>query len=285
MSNLKTQLTVTAHDQVRLAVRVEKAAVLLAEKTQKALLGELPPILNEGESPPDLSGCGLVAARWLGWRRQRLEAAEGRYARELRTDQRLRQARDEALAQLIDSLRVVQARLDLAVGKGRSGSFAGFSTGLQDLEPALLVRIATQAVEELRRNDFGLSGAKAAAAAADLADLAQMVEQPLGDLTRILDELPASLLLTEDALQAKQAELDLLTRDARRVSGFLIASYRLVGLEFHAERLRPKARASGEASEEEETLPAVPEPAAPAAGTPEVGNPANDTTLPAEAAG
>jgi hypothetical protein len=255
MSNRKTQLTVTANDQIEVAAGIESAAKELAVKTHETLLEVLPPILREGESPPDLRDLGDFASRWLAWRRQRLEDAEELYAREVRGDQRLRHLRDETRQVLIDRLRVVQARVDLAVGKGQSASFAGFSKGLQEIPAPLLLRIATQAVAELRRGDFGKAQQRSQEEMDDFVDMAATLELPLAKLTEILEELRPSLRRTEGAFERKQSELALLTRDIRRVGAFLAGTYRLVGLELHADRLRPKARVAGESEEEEPTRP------------------------------
>jgi hypothetical protein len=253
MSTRNNQLTIGANDQRRIAIRVESVAKELAERSQRALVASMPPRLEEGDpQPPDFRELSAFAAFWLAWRRRRLEAAEAVYATELRGDQRLRAVRDESLASLIESLRVVHARLEHAIGKGRSASFAGFSKGLQDLDADLLMRIAEQAVAELRNGNFGLAGEKIEGGVLDLEDLVGTIERPLTMLTRVLDELPPSLARTEAALQEKQAELALLTLDNRHIGSLLAASYRLIGLSFHAERLRPKSRVAGEPDEEEE---------------------------------
>jgi hypothetical protein len=278
MSTRNTQLTVGANDQRRLAIRVETAAIELADKTQLALLEVAPPIFGEGVAPPDLRAQGQAVAHWLAWRRQQLEAAEAVYARELRADQRLRAARDEARDGLIEALRVVQVQLDLALGKGRSASFTGFGTGLQLIETDMLMRIAEQTLEELRQGELGqLRNKSGQPAMPGLADLIARIEAPLAELSRVLGLLPASLLQTEAALEAKRSELDQLTLDTRRLGRLLSAGFRVAGLEFHADRLRPRARTTG-GSEEEEELP--PDAALPEV---EVKAAANDT-LPAAVA-
>lgn len=245
MSSKTIQLGIGVNDQRRLAIRLEGAATILADKSQETLLATLPPIFGDGVAPPDLAQLGRTTAHLLGWRRQRLEAAEAAYAHELRGVQRLRALRDEACRELIASLRVLRARLEYAVGEGQSLSFAGFRTGLQYLPPDLLARIAEEAVAELRRIEPGSFRSKRGAA--DLAALADIVVEPLADLQRALDELTAGLAATENWLEEKNAELAALTQDNRRSAGLLAAGYRFAGLEFHAERLRgPKRRRSGE---------------------------------------
>jgi hypothetical protein len=256
MSSKTTQLAVGVNDQRRLAIRLESAAMILADKSQETLHATLPPIFGDGVPPPDLAQLGRATAHLLGWRRRRLDEAEAVYAHELRGVQRLRALRDDACRDLIASLRVVRARLEYTVGEGQSLSFAGFRTGLQYLPPDLLARIAEEAVAELRRIEPGSFRSKRGAT--DLASLVDIVVQPLANLQRALDELTAGLAATEAWLEEKNSELAALTRDNRRSAGLLAAGYRFAGLEFHAERLRgPKARRKS--SEETPNADVVPE--------------------------
>jgi hypothetical protein len=247
MSNRNSQLSVQVNDQLKLCALVEASAAELAEKIHLGFVELLTPVVGDGEPPPDLRTLQLQLARWLAQRRQTMEELDASFARDLRWEQRLRQQRDDATKVLVSRLRLVQAQLDHAVGKGRSGIFAGFATGLSLVDPALLTRIAEQAVEELRTVHFGrkeLSGL-------DLTALAASIEEPLAALKAALLELTPSLRRTQIAREAKQAHLAALSRDVRRGVAFLGGCYRFTGLDFHAERLRPKPRTGGVAEEEE----------------------------------
>jgi hypothetical protein len=260
MSTTTTQLSTKVHEQLRLSASVEHSATALAERVHLAFLERLPPILGPDQPPPDLQAFVLLVGRWLAHGRRTLEELEAVYARELRWDQRLRLRRDEAVKTLIGKLRLVQGQLDNAFGKGRSGTFAGFGTGLQDMDPALLTRIAQQAVAELR----AVTLVPREPLEFDVEALAASIEAPLAELQAILLELGPSLRNTQLALEAKQAQLANLTRDIRRAASILDGLYRIAGLDFHADRLRPKKRGTPDLEEEPPPAPIEGQPPAPA---------------------
>jgi hypothetical protein len=130
----------------------------------------------------------------------------------------------------------------------------GIGSGLAEMDVARLERLATQAIAELRRPDLAWLEplAEGIKEAVDFEAVARSIEVPLLELQQVLAELPASLRRSQSALEAKQGQIATLQKEIQRSAAVLEGIYRFAGLEFHAERLRPKSRSASE-SEAEET--------------------------------
>jgi hypothetical protein len=254
--NLTPQSRLANH-QIKLSARVEASALELAARADEQIRSRLGPILEAEEAPPDFAGIQRLLARWLGHHRAHLAAVEAVYDRELRLDSRLRQRRDKLYDEVVLRLRRAQLQIDGLYGHGWSGDVIGIGTGLSIIEVARLERIAAQAIEELRRPDQAWLEPlpQETRAAIDFEALAKSIETPLLELQEVLAELPGSLKRTQGALEAKQGQIAALQKEIKRVATLLEGVYRLAELEFHAERLRPKARSAAETPEEGESEP------------------------------
>lgn len=268
----KTQLSVEVSAKLRQCALVELAAIEHQEAVQQNLAAALKPLLADHEQPPDLRPVHDALSRWLAYQRERLVQADADYGREVRWGIRLRQRRDELMSTVIDRLRWMQAQMTNAYGAAQSAALAGFATGLQVTNAEHLARIARDAVNELRRSNLKHVKSREGVTL-DHETIARSIEEPLFELETVLAEELPSIRKTQGALGAKVAQIETLTRELKRVSVYLQGSYRLVGMDFQADRLRPKRSAAPEKTEEPP----------PAAEAETVGEAANDTA-PAEAA-
>lgn len=240
-------------DQVKLSKAIEASIDELRQETHQRLVEKLGKTLPERTDPPDFVACQDAMAAWLAHQRELVAQAENTLLRERRQDSRLRTKRDRLVKDLVAELRKAQFLIDSVLGPGWSAEVIGIGTGLHQIKPERLEQVAAQAVAELRNPDSALATlVPTGKSLGGAAETATLIEDLQLQLSKTLDELSKSLRRTQTALGAKQELAQQLAGETQRVTAVMQAIYRLAGLDFHADRLRPPQPSSAEDREEQE---------------------------------
>jgi hypothetical protein len=228
----------------QLAGEAAVAARRLADLVDAAQRDLLAPFRPEG-SPGDWLESQLAVARMIEESAGKLMVLEDRYAQSGFED-RVRRA--EARAEAVRLQRELAAARTLLLqhfGSNNGLALLGVGLKLRAARPKALARIGRQLVDVLRAPDFTLPDRPQAVARlsrADPAALAAAVEAALLPVETLLHQSDRLRQQVEIGKGARDTERDLLRDRVRRGLRFLEGLYRLVGLDYHADRLRALTR-------------------------------------------
>lgn len=243
----------------REAIDVASAAREFKEEVQAAITAVLAPLSREGESLPQLAQLQELVARLLEQTGGEALEVDQRYTNQLVNSAALRQQRNALMAQLRKDIRHVRYLLDNSVGS------AVVKATLRErrvsvIRPELLVGAARDLVKTLRDPDLALENLADKDFFANVEQSAAKLEDGANRLQEALMRLSPQKKASERGLKAKVTGIDDATEKNRRCADLLFGLYRLAGLDFHAERLRPKARRRRAEEPEKAQPPAAPPP-------------------------
>ena len=220
---------------------IAAAARQFKSDVQQGLESLLREELHDNESLPDLTFFQELIGRLLERNGNSLAQVDGRYSNELRSVALLRGERDELTEKLRLRMRDARYLLDSKVTEAaakaslRERRFSG-------LKPQLLVGGARNLVAALRDPKLDLEQLSSDRTSPSAAALAVALETEANQLEQVLLLLTPQKKAKEAELGAKKAEVEAAAEKKIRCADALFGLYRLAGLDFHAERLRPKAR-------------------------------------------
>lgn len=225
--------------QHREAIEIAASARQFKVQVQEALAARLAGKLQEGESLPDLTVFQEAIGRLLEENSAQIRDAALRHTQELANTSGLRAQRNQLVAGLRARLRDVRYLVD------RSVDPATAKTALRDrrvsrVAPDLLIAGARELAVILRNPSHPWIGDNAVFGTAP--EVAAMLETEAGQLEELLFRLAPQKKASQEQLGAKKAEIEAVTETNRRCFDVLFGLYRLAGLDFHADRLRAKAR-------------------------------------------
>lgn len=234
------------------AVALASSARQLATEAADLFGQRLAPFLREGETLPDVRLMQELVGRYLESSGDQLLEVDDRYTANLRISQDLRRKREELIRPLRDRLRDIRFLADRHFGLDRSKKLMPVRD-LRQASARLLVQNGRQVVALLRDPQYGLDQLHAQGLFANAGALADKLEQECEELGQLLDrQLEGQKREKQNGLKVKLAEIRSATEAARRSADFLAGVYRLVGLDFDAERLRPTLRRRKSPSGDEE---------------------------------
>lgn len=203
--------------------------------------------LRDGETMPDLDLFQELIGRLLDGNGSRLVGIDTSYTGQLVSAAALRARRNELIVKLRQRLNDVRYLLERSVEGGV------FKAALRDrrfsrLKPVLLVQSARDLVLALRNPSLAV-GEGDSAILSTAASFADALEADANELETLLAQLSPQAKANQEGLGAKVADLQEAAEINRRCTSLLYGLYRVVRLDFHAERLRAtvRRRASGEA--------------------------------------
>jgi hypothetical protein len=229
----------TARRQIE-ATEVSASARQFKEQVHQAFKNLIAAQLQEGETMPDLSFLQELIGRLLDSGSSAVSEIDGRYTSQLVTVAALRAQRDDLVAKLRDRIRDVRYLLSRSVAGGV------FKAALRDrrvskVKPLSLLQGARDLVAILRDPELAVGAADPALAVSAVA-FAAALEADAAQLEPVLAQLAALQRAKQGDLGAKVADLRAAAETNRRCAELLFSLYRVVGLDFHAERVRPKNR-------------------------------------------
>lgn len=223
------------------AIEIAASAREFKEQVQAAIAAALEPLRREGESLPELEHLQELMARLLEASSGVLLESDQLYTNKLVNAAALREERDALVKQLRTHIRDVRYVLDRSVGTGTAKATLR-DRRLSVVKPGLLVAAARDLMKTLRDPQLGLDNLTDKAFFADVARMAAKIEEETNQLDEVLLRLAPQKKASQNKLSDKVAGIDAAVEKNRRCADLLFGLYRLAGLDFHAERLRPKAR-------------------------------------------
>lgn len=235
-------------DIVELAASAEK----LAPEVTAIFNRNLAPYLREGEVMPDVGLLQELIGRFLEASGDQLLEVDNRYTAEVRTNQQLRTRREALIEELRGRLRDIRYLIDRRFGLEASKQLMPVRD-LYQYSARELVQAGRQVITVLRDPQYALDQAHANGLLANAQALADALELECSELAELLNrQLAGQKRDKQSGLKQKLAEIKTATEAARRSADFLAGIYRLAGLDFHAERLRPALRRRKPQSTDEE---------------------------------
>lgn len=223
------------------AIEFAASAREFKAQVQAAIAAVLEPLRREGESLPQLEELQELIARLLEESGGELLATDQLYTNKLVAAAALREERDALVTQLEIHMRDVRYLLDRSVGTAVAKATLR-NRRLSNVKPSLLVAAARDLVKTLRDPQLALETLTDKAIFADVAQMAAKIEEEANQLEEALLRLSPQKKASQNQLGAKVAGIDAAVEKNRRCADLLFGLYRMAGLDFHAERLRPKAR-------------------------------------------
>lgn len=229
----------TAQRQLE-ATEVSSSARQFKEQVQQALKTLLGVRLEDGETMPDLALLQELISRQLEATSEAVGAIDGRYTSQLVNAAALREQRDELAKKLRERMRDVRYLLSRSVTGGVLKA-ALRDRRLSKVKPVALLQGARDLVATLRDPELAV-GAEDPALAASAVSFAAALEADAASFEQVMAQLAPQKRAKQEELGAKVADLQASAETNRRYSELLFGLYRVAGLDYHAERLRPKAR-------------------------------------------
>ena len=243
------------------AIDVAASAREFKDLVQQGLETLLAGRLADGESLPDLRLLQELIGRLLDSNGNGVLAVDRRYTSQLVNAAALRARRNELVAKLRTRLRDVRYVLDRSLD-GSAAKAALRDRRLSVVKPAVLVQGARDLVETLRDPELAWEEMEGNPVFSSAATIATTVEAEANELEEVLMRLLPQKKANQKGLGAKVAGVEAAADINRRCAEALFGLYRLARLDFHAERLRPKARQRRIEAPDEVPPKAAPPPAA-----------------------
>jgi len=194
--------------------------------------------LLDGETVPDLRFLQELIGRKLGKNGNGLMVADDNHTRELVSGADLRRQRNQLSAELRVLMRDGRFLLDRAIG-GAAAKAALRDRRVSKSTPASLAQGARQVAETLRDPKYAGSGSGLLSAAESVATT---LEEAASQLEQVLGLLSPQKKSSQGSLEEKVRDIEAASRETQRCSELLFGLYRVAGLDFHADRVRPTSR-------------------------------------------
>ena len=222
------------------ATDLASSARRFKDQVQRGLTTFLAPQLREGETMPDLVFFQELIGRALEASGSTVIDLDGRQTGELRNAAVLRARRNELAAALRKQMSDVRYLLERSL-EGGVVKASLRKRRLSKVKPALLVLGARDLLGTLRDPQLAAQLAGNAVFASAEAIIASL-EADTTELEALLAQLSPQKKATQDELGAKVKDLRRMAENNRRCGELLYGLLRVAGEDFHADRLRPKAR-------------------------------------------
>lgn len=213
------------------------------EQVQEGLERRLRAHLRDGEVLPGLAFFQELLGRLLEESGNGVLELDASYNNQMVGAAALRDERDRLATQLRTRLQQVRFLVDSSIG-GNAAKTALRYRRLSYLKPSLLVAAARDLAVVLRDPKHSWEetedGNTAVFAAAQ--KVATTLDTDADALEQVLQQLAPQSKAKQDEQGTKTAEVEAVADTNRRCKDALYGLYRLAGLDFHAERLRPKVR-------------------------------------------
>lgn len=224
------------------AIEVSAAARQFKVGVRQAIEALLAAELREGETMPDLDFFQELIGRRLDSSSSAMSEIDSRCTSQLVSLAALRVRRDELAGKLRERFRDVRYLLSRAALDGIFKAALPLREGrISKVKPLSLLQGARDLVVILRDPELAIGAADPAWASA-AAGFAAALEAEAGQLELVLAELSPQQKAKEGNLGAKVADLRAAVETNRRCAELLFGLYRVAGLDFHAERLRPRGK-------------------------------------------
>jgi hypothetical protein len=231
-------------DRQKLTGSLRQAALTHAEEVSTRLTDILTPLLEEGETLPDLAVLQQLPARWLARREQTLVAADEAHLAELVDDRDPRRRRDELADEVRGKLVLIRGTVAALFGFDVATDVLGIG-GATAADPVALHRQAARALERLSAPEPDLPPLQVEGIQLDPAALAASLQPAVNELAAVLDQVARERREAETTLAAKSEALATYDDAASRVVQFLSGLYELAERPEFAERLRLTQRHGG----------------------------------------
>lgn len=232
----------TTVNKQREAVQLASSARQLAPEVAALVHQLLAEHLREGEVMPDVRLIQELVGRYLEASGAQLLEVDSRYTVDVRANQELLDRRESLVGILRERLRDIRFLADRHFGVERSKKLMPVRN-LQKYSAHTLVQAGRQVVALLRDPQYALDQVTSTGLLANARVLSDALELECNELAQLLDkQLAGQKREKQSGLKVKLAEIKAATEAARRSADFLAGIYRLVGLDFDAQRLRPTVR-------------------------------------------
>lgn len=219
------------------ALDIAASAAEFKEQANDGVANRFATVLEPGETSPDFLFAQELIGRLLGDVYQNLENAGSAQTSQLVAAAALRVQRDRVTVELRLRLRDARQLLDELVTSATARTVLPIRR-FSNMAPAMLVQSARDVITALRNPNLGLETEPSMIF--DATKLAATLETKANELASLLDQLAPQARATQAELGNKLAEIKSGADTHRRCADFLYGLYRLAGLDFHADRLRPK---------------------------------------------
>lgn len=189
---------------------------------------------------PNLSLFQELIGRLLETNSNAVVEVDGRYTSQLVTAAALRVQRDELVKKLRERMRDVRYLLTRSV-EGGVYKAALRDRRISKVKPVSLLQGARDLVATLRDPELAVGSADPALAASAVTFSAAL-EADAALFEQVMVQLTPQKRAKQENLRAKTADLRAAAETNRRCAELLFGLYRVAGLDYHAERLRPKGR-------------------------------------------
>lgn len=234
-----------------LAAQVATAAKEWSAPARERLEALLRPYLREGEAMPDVELLQELLGRLVDDKGSRLAAGDGVLQASLRGAQALRWRRDEEAEKLRDLLRSARFYLDRVHGRG-SGKRQGIGHGLSWMAPKFLWRVGAEVAEVLLEGPPTVRPGSTEALP-DPAVLSAAIRAQADKVRMLVAELHPQNAGSVSARGHQVRGLEETETIVRRSAGLLAELYKLGGLPWLAESVKPKFRRTPRTSAAKET--------------------------------
>lgn len=219
------------------AIDIAASAAEFKEQANAGLANRFATVLGPGEVSPDFLFAQELVGRLLGGVYENLQEAGSAQTSQLVAAAALRVQRDRATAELRLRLRDGRELLDDLLSSATAKTVLPIRR-FSNMASAMLVQAARDVVMTLRDPKLGLEAKPSILF--DATKLAATLERKADELASLLAQLAPQARATQAELGNKLAEIKTGADTHRRCADFLYGLYRLAGLDFHADRLRPK---------------------------------------------
>lgn len=229
----------------RLRKIVAGSATAYTPEVQRALTERLTPLLEEGETLPDLGLLQNLLVRLVRNEEQAMISADKSNERELGGDLVMRRRRDELVDRLYDRLVEIRTTLSALFGPEEALELVQL-TGRTSRNPELLILQAERVIDRLQAPDVRPVEIRVEGFQGDPAQWIAQVQPLLGDLNRTLEEVETERRSAVSTVREKQEALSGFDATVGGVVRILRGFLQLSGLDTEAERLRLRAARRGE---------------------------------------
>jgi len=210
--------------------------------------------LRDGETMPDVSFFQELVGRLLDANGNKVGNTDGSHTSQLVSAASLRAQRNQLIANLRLRMRDVRYLVERSVD-GPVFKAALRDRRLSKVKPTSLLQGARDLLAVLRDPELNV-GAGDSALTTTAASFAEALEADADRLEQVLAQLSPRKKANQDSLGTKVADLQEAAETNRRCTDLLFGLYRVARLDYHASRLRTRARRKPEAATE--ALPSDP---------------------------
>lgn len=223
------------------ATEIAASAREFREQVHNALAARLASRLREGETFPDLNLFQELLGRLLDSFGDQMREIDVRDTGGRVNTAALRAQRDELSARLRQQLRDVRYLVDRSIPSGAAKE-ALRDRRLSGAPAERLVQGARNLINTLRDPKLALDQLGEGGVFTSVSTIAANLEAQTNELDALLVRLTPERKSSQNQLGSKVTEVQAVVASNQHCAEILYGLLRLAGLDFHAERLRPKAR-------------------------------------------